>query len=111
MDDLNAAQIAAADTVNSLNSLTNRIGILELVDIRVRKDMGLTLAGKIDALARHRVEAFAHLALFRAREDQASSASYTISYLNRSGYSGRAYLEALRESKEAPIAIVKHEEK
>jgi hypothetical protein len=110
MDDLNAAQIAAADTVNSLNSLTNRIGILELVDIRLRKDMGLTLAGKIDALARHRVEAFAHLALFRAREDQAFSASHTISYLNRSGYSGRAYLEALRESKEAPIAIVKHEE-
>lgn len=110
MDDLNAAQIAAADTVANLNSLTNRIGILELLETRMRNDMALTLAGRIDVLARHRVESFAHVALFRAREDQAGSASHTISYLNRCGYSGRAYLEALRDNKESPIAIMEYDQ-
>jgi hypothetical protein len=110
MDDLNAAQIAAADTVANLNSLTNRIGILELLETRMQNDIALTLAGRIDALARHRVESFAHVALFRAREDQAGSALHTISYLNRCGYSGRAYLETLRDNKESPIAIMEYDQ-
>jgi hypothetical protein len=110
MDDLSAAQIAASDTAINLNALTNRIGILDLLDGYTRKDSAMTLAGSIDTLSRYRVEAFAHVARFREREDQASSASHTISYLQRSDYSGRAYLEALRENKDTPIAIIKYDE-
>lgn len=109
MDDLAGAQTVAARASERLNMLTNQIGAHGLIMHRVKEEALLTLAEKVNAIARHRAYGFEHAAVFRNREDQASSALHVVAYLAREGYSGRAYLEALRSTKEAPIAIVTHD--
>lgn len=108
MNDLVAAQIAANDTRNRLIGLTSGIGLSEILAERLQVERIQAVPERVDAIARYRAESKMRASLFRNREDQAFSTLHLATYLHNKGYSGREYLETMRQHDAAPFALIEH---
>lgn len=108
MNDLVAAQIAANDTRNRLIGLTSGIGLSEILAARLQDEKIIAVSERVDAIARYRADAKMRASLFRNREDQAFSTLHLASHLQQNGYSGREYLETMRQHETSPLALIEH---
>lgn len=104
--ELDAARKAADRSSARLQRLTSGVGLRQILATAVSREGLLSLAGRVDALERLQPQAAGQVKRVRFREEAAASSGLALGRLTAAGVDGRAYLQRMREEKDAAFAVV-----
>jgi len=104
--ELDAARKAADRSAERLQRLTCGVGLRQVLATAVAREGALSLAGRVDALERLQPAAADRVKRMRLREAAVASSGLAVERLAAAGVDGRAYLQRMREEKDAAFAVV-----
>lgn len=104
--ELDAARKVADRSAARLQHLTGGVGLRQVLASAVNREGTLSLAGRVDALERLQPDAADRVLRLRLREEAASSSGLALGRLAAAGVDGRAYLQRMRDEKDAAFAVV-----